>query len=179
MTSFLSPSSDLVSPITTTVAPTPTPLITTCGHPRSSSKHHRDEDTFTPPSEPARSSQQTIFSQLPCGHTVLYLFCCTTVCPDLRASVGELFSKSVERTAFTVVESFRLTPIFQSRCSPLWPAFLLFAPLCHYPLRRLQLLRLPGEGPNANVAQASTFLSPFAFFDSQSNQLDRGNVHQE
>jgi GATA-binding protein len=71
MTSFrsqpttLSPSSDLVSPVATTVAPTPTPPITTRGRPRSSSKHHRDEDTFTPPSVPARSSRHTHSASVP------------------------------------------------------------------------------------------------------------------
>lgn len=60
----LSPSSDLVSPITTSV-PTPTPPITTRGRPRSSSKHHRDEDTFTPPSIPARSSRHTHSASVP------------------------------------------------------------------------------------------------------------------
>lgn len=71
MTSFrpqpvtLSPSSDLVSPVTTTVAPTPTPPVNTRGRPRSSSKHQRDEDTFTPPSMPARASRHSHSSSVP------------------------------------------------------------------------------------------------------------------
>lgn len=60
----LSPSSDLLSPLTT-ITPTPTPPTTTRGRPRSSSKHQRDEDTFTPPSMPARSSRHAHSASVP------------------------------------------------------------------------------------------------------------------
>jgi GATA-binding protein len=61
----LSPSSDLVSPTATPVAPTPTPPVNTRGRPRSSSKHQRDEDTFIPPSMPARSSRHSHSASVP------------------------------------------------------------------------------------------------------------------
>lgn len=66
----LSPSSDLISPFSssttfTTVAPTPTPPTTTRGRPRSSSKHQRDDDNFTPPSMPARTSRHAHSASVP------------------------------------------------------------------------------------------------------------------
>lgn len=61
----LSPSSDLIlSPLTSTIAPTPTPPLITRGRPRSSSKHQRDEDSFTPPSVP-RSSRHAHSASVP------------------------------------------------------------------------------------------------------------------
>lgn len=58
--SHLSPSSDLLSPLTT-ITPTPTPP----SRPRSSSKHQWDEDTFTPPSMPVRSSRHAHSASVP------------------------------------------------------------------------------------------------------------------